>query len=407
MNARWRILAQIDLLHDYYADGKCPDFGMVPSAATAQRMSESRLLAKVVENKLLVLVPVDETGKPAVAVPSDLRLVFHLELANTGFLAVSNVDATALRSRRFHFSNVTGNAVGAGPGAVLNLSRPIPAYDNAAAYVPGDLVRSGLAMHENFQASTGQAPPNGAFWVARGTTQYASKADLIPFKTRIAEFTVATPARAFRILIHGLNPATNDYDLLLREQVVVTSALEAGTAVQADLSALPAGRYRLDINGEIFEAWFDDEAASRGSFGVIEILNHLPRTDVYSLVDAADQVREVTYAIRFANRRAYWKYVTTLRKVADIRPSADHALPSPFVSGSDNPALPSQKDWFQSLVPLPLSEAPGDNLFDLMLEGETRPAPKPDPRQPGMLTQTFHAPSGTYRDNICTIRLNQ
>jgi hypothetical protein len=408
MITRFRILAQVDFLHDYYAAGTCEDFAVAPSSDTAVRMAALRLRSKVVGSSLLILVPVDEAGKATAGLPPDLRLVFHLELTAPAFLTVSNVDATSLRTRRFHFTNLAANAVGAPPATVLNLTRTLDAYANAKAYVPGDQVRIGGDVFECVRAATGQAPnaPNTAFWAAKGSVQAASSQDLVPFKNQIANFTLLTAARAFRIRIFGLDPAAHAYTRLIREDVVSASALETSKEVQADLSALPPGRYRLDINGEIFEAWFDDEAAARGSFGVIEIFNHLPKTDAYSLVDAADKVREITYAIRFANRRAFWKYLTPLHRVGDIRPTADHTLPSPFTAGSNDPSQPAQKDFFLSDRPLPLSESRAENQFDLLIGSETRPAPKPDPRVPGMLTQIFDAPSQAYLDSLCTIRLN-
>lgn len=408
MITRYRILAQVDFLHEYYAGGKCEDFAIAPSSGTAARMAALRLRTKTSGNAFLVLVPVDDAGKPAAGLPPDLRLVFHLELGDPAFLAVTNVDADALRTRRFHFSNLAGNPVGAPPGTVLNLTRPLDLYDTAKAYVPGDQVRIGPAVFECVRAGTGQAPdaPNTAFWAAKGSVQAASRQDLVPCKGQVADFALSAPAQAFRIRIFGLDPAANAYTRLIREDVVTSSALEATREVQADLSALPPGRYRLDINGEIFEAWFDDEAAARGSFGVLEIFNHLPAADAYSMLDASGAVRETAYAIRFANRRAFWKYVTPLHRVGDIRPSADHTLPSPFTAGSNDPSQPAQKDFFLSNRPLPLFEAPTQNQFDLLIGSESRPAPKPDPRVPGMLTQIFDVPSQAYLDSLCTIRLN-
>jgi hypothetical protein len=124
-------------------------------------------------------------------------------------------------------------------------------------------------------------------------------------------------------------------------------------------------------------------------------------------VDASDLVREVTYTVKFANRRAFWKYITPLHKVNTILLSSDHLVPSPFQAGSEDPALPLRTDYFVSKTPLALSEMAGENLFDLIIGTESRPAPKPDPRLPGMLTQIWDSGSGIYLDSICTMRLNQ
>jgi hypothetical protein len=408
MISRYRILAQINLLHEYYRDGKCWDFRLVPSLETEKRLSDLRLRFKLVENQALVLIQVDEFGKPISAIPDDTRLTFYLELENPEFLTVSNVDVAALNSQRFHFTNLTGNTVGTAPTLVLNMSRTIDPYDNLKKYIPGNNVRIGTVIYECIKAGQGQLPgsPGSGFWIAKGTNQNVSQQDMVPFLNQVANFRLNVAASSFQVRIYALNSLTNVYDRLIRDEVVSGSAGDLTQDLQVDMTALPTGRYKLDINGQVFEAYFDNEAASRGAFGVIELFNHLPKTDAFSFVDISDIVREITYTLRFGTRLAYWKYVTPMHKVEEILLSSDHLQPSPFVAGSNNPALPLQKDFFVSKTPLALTEMATENLFDLIIGSESRPAPKPDPRMPGMLTQSFDIGSGTYLDSYCTMRLN-
>jgi len=407
MISRYRMLFQTSFLHDYFAQGTCEDFEIRPSQATLGLLTDYRLLFKVVGNKLLVLTRVDDEGKPAASILSDRKLVFYLDLKSTEFLIVTNVDA-ALRGGRLYFSNITQNLAGAGPNQVLNLTRAIAVFGPATNYRPGDLARVGTAVFECIRAGQGEAPdaPNSAFWISRGAVQYASSQDVIPLLPQVATFTLLAAASAFRVKVFGLNTATNVYDSLVREEVVTASALETTKQVQVNLAGLEPGRYRLDINGEVFEAYFDDQAAAAGIFGVVEIFLHLPDANPFSLQDGAGVVRETVYTVRFANRRAFWKYVTPLRKVENILISGDHSQPSLFTSGSTDPAQPARKDFFVSKQPLPLSEVASQNLFDLIIGSESRPAPKPDPRSPGMLTQTFDLATETYLDHFCNIRLN-
>jgi hypothetical protein len=408
MTSRYRILCHTSFLHDYFADGKCDDFDIHPSPATATRLENSQLLFKVVGNSFLVLVKVDESGKPASLIPSEGKLVFYLDLRSTEFLTVTNIDAAAMRARRLYFTNLNQNAVGAAPNEVLNLTRPIEAFAAARSYKPGELAQLGPTIFECIKAGQGQAPdaPNSDFWVSRGALQYASSQDAIPLLPRLANFTLQAAANAFRVKVFGLNPATNVHDNLMRDELITASAVETTSEVQVNLSSLEPGRYRLDINGEVFDAYFDDDALARGIFGVVEIFLHLPNTSPFSLLNATGVVREASYTVRFANRRAFWKYVTPLHKVQNILLSGAHNQPSPFTPGSNDPAQPAQKDFFISNRPLALSEVPAQNLFDLMIGSEARPAPKPDPRIPGILTQTFDAATQAYLDHICTIRLN-
>jgi len=407
MISRYRILFQTSFLHDYFTQGKCEDFDIRPSPATIGLLADYRLRFKVVGNNLLVLTKVDESGTPEAAILSDRKLVFYLDLKRTEFLIVTNVDV-GLGRGRLYFSNINQNLAGPPSSQVLNLTKAIEVFVPATNYRPGALVRVGTTVFECIKAGQGQAPdaPNSAFWISRGAVQYASSQDVIPLLPQVADFALLAAANAFRIKVFGLNTATNAYDSLVREEVVTASALETTTRVQVNLAALEPGRYRLDINGEVFEAYFDDEAAAQGTFGVVEIFLHLPDTNPFSLQNSSGGVRETLYTVRFANRRAFWKYVTPLRKVENILISGDHSQPSLFTSGSTDPAQPARKDFFVSKQPLPLSEVASQNLFDLIIGSESRPAPKPDPRSPGMLTQTFDLATETYLDHFCNIRLN-
>jgi hypothetical protein len=408
MISRYRILFQTSFLHDYFAQGKCEEFDFCPSQATIGSLADSRLLFKVVGNKFLVLTKVDEADKPAAAIPSDKKFVFYLDLKGTEFLIVTNVDASTLRGRRLYFSNLNQNLAGLPPSQVLNLTKAIEVFAPARNYRPGELAQVGTTVFECIQAGQGQAPdaPSSAFWISRGAVQYSSSQDVIPLLPQIANFTLLAAANAFRVKVFGLDTVTNVYDSLVRDEVVTASALETTREVQVNLAALQPGRYRLDINGEVFEAYFDDEAVARGIFGVVEVFLHLPDTNPFSLLNSSGVVRETPYTVRFANRRAFWKYITPLRKVENILINGDHNQPSPFTPGSNDPAQPTQKDFFVSKQPLPLSEVAAQNLFDLIIGSETRPAPKPDPSIPGMLTQTFDGATQTYLDHICNIRLN-
>ena len=409
MNTKYRILFEVDCLHEYYRGQVCRDFDIVPSAQTSALMSNSRLLSKVVEGRLVVLVRVQDDGKPATVIPTDAKLAFYLQLNNPEFLTVTNVDNSGLRGRRFYFTNLNQNQSGPALHPVFNVTTAVDGYDNAKTYFPGDFVDGGPGTtFESVKTGSGNDPsaPSPDFWISRGAVQYASKKDLLPFYSQIANLTVDTPASVFVIKTFTLNTSNNLYDKQIREEMVVLSTTETAKTVQADLRSLPPGRYRINVNGQDFHAYVDEEAVASSAFGVIEIFTHLAAGNAFSLLDASGVVKEIAYTVRFANRSAYWKYYTPLRKVQDILIAGAHDQPSPFVSGSNDPAVPAQKDFFVSKKPLLLSEKPAENLFDLMLGADFSPAPKPDPTLPGMLTQTFDNVSKTYQDFFCNIHVN-
>lgn len=404
MTGRWSILARIHILHDYHVDGICRSFDWTPSRTTAALLSSLRMRCRIVDHQLLVLVEVDAGGKPLVAIPPETRLVFGFGLADPAFIAFTNLDEDLLRSRRFHFTNLGGAAAVAPTVDSAPLPRSLPAWEVGRKYAPGAFVRHGGNTYECQRVSVGNTPdPAGtSLWVRKPQGHYATGRDLVPLRGMSVRYTLATAAPVHHVQVLGLDPAAGNYTKLLQDSMTEFCP-DPTSEVAVDLSAWPPGRYRVVIDGEAFESWHDHE--TEGVFGIVELFHHLPATNPFSLLDATGKVRGIAYTIRFANRRAYWKYLTPLHKVADIRPTVDHALASPFAAGSLDPTVPSRKDFFVSLDPLPLSEVAGTNAFDLLVGSDARPAPRPDPRRGGTLTRAFDPGLGVHTDTTFTIRL--
>jgi hypothetical protein len=401
--ARYRILLQIELRHEFYRDGGCPDLDARPSRSTADLLRRLGLLWKVVDDSMLVLARVDEDGKPERELPANAKFTFYLNPADALFMNVTNVDNARLRGERFLFGNLAANAV----GTELNLSARIPAYDAARAYLPGDLASLGAAdVYECIKAGQGQTPsaPGSAFWASRAQVQYVSAADLIPFRSSASEFKLAVPANAFEVQVLGLDAATGLYTVPVREARIIVSALETQDSVKPDLSGLPSGRYRIRINGQVFDAYLDDEAVDASAFAAVEIFNHLAGADPYSLLDAAGKAKQTRFRIRFANRLAYWKYLTPDHKVTTILNSG--AAPGDASPFQPDPATPGLIDTFTSLRPLPLTQDPARNRFDLHLQGDVQSAPRPNLVSVGAVRQAFDPATQTWRDFFCDIHLN-
>src|SRR4051794_4659231 len=127
MTSRYRILVQTTFLHDYFAHGRCEYFNIRPSVETVALLAGYRLLVRVAGNRLVILTKVDELGRPAAAILSARKLVFYLDLNNSEFLVVTNLD-TALRSGRLYFSNLNQNLAGPSSTQVLDLTRDIDVF---------------------------------------------------------------------------------------------------------------------------------------------------------------------------------------------------------------------------------------------------------------------------------------
>ena len=366
------------------------------------------MLCKIIGNKLVVLVKVQTDAgnedKPTISIAPETKFLFYLSLNQPVFTTITNLDIDRLQlSQRYYFTNLNQNKA----GTSLHLSQKIAAYNNTATYGPGDLTDNGSGtIFECIQHTTGgNNTGNASYWFQRGTEQYVSSADMMPFIPTGYRFQTTTAGTSFFITAFGFNITNNQYD----RPVFITKNKFASdqptTNVQVDLSELVPGRYKIIINTDVFDVFVDDAVISGAAFGVIEIFSHLPAGD-FSLLDASGKVKDVLsgstmqwlrYQVRFANRLAFWKYVTPRQGVKGIK---DKTNTYQFVQ---SPPLPAAPDFFQSNLPIPIKESPA--LYDVELNNpisnEPPAAPNPDPNVTGMLSRTE-----PNKDYYCTIYLN-
>ena len=83
MNLRAKTLLSVDVTHAYYASG-CTDLDFVVPPATAALLRAARMLARVVDGRLVVLYEADDAGAPRVDI-SGQALLFGLRLLNPYF----------------------------------------------------------------------------------------------------------------------------------------------------------------------------------------------------------------------------------------------------------------------------------------------------------------------------------
>ncbi len=139
MITTYKILFMVELLHDFYKNGQCTDFRIVPSAETALLLRNCKAFHKMIGNKLVVLIKTDTGGKPFIQPATTDKFTFYLELMKPLFITVSNIDETLLSTKRFYFSNLSANKVVVAPGNELfYVSQPITAYAAATNYKPGE-----------------------------------------------------------------------------------------------------------------------------------------------------------------------------------------------------------------------------------------------------------------------------
>ncbi len=418
MTTAYKILFAIDLQNEYYANGKCTDISIVPSAETSLLLKNRQMLYKMVGNKFVVLVKVQDStagvdaGKPFVSLSTDEKFIFFLQLEKPVFTTITNIDFDLFAGRRFYFSNIFETKV----GTSLHLSASVDLYNNAANYKPGDMVSAGTpAVFECIKSTTGNNTGNNSFWVNRGENVFSTKKDMYPFITRVTNFKAKTAATVFNIKIFAFNPVSKLYDSEVKiENNIITAGNVATNNVQVNMQNLPNARYVIKINDEDHESGTDaagnpipfylsDEVVNSNYFGVVEILNHNATDPSFSLLDATGKVKDtldgmgkstwLNYIIQFAGKMATWKYIARTGKIISIE---DGTAAYVFTKTTVD-----QQDIFESNIPIRLSEKPV--MFDLLLtnavSSQPPPAPNPDPQVTGSISRT-------NTDYYCTIYLN-
>lgn len=421
MTTVYKILFAINLQHDYYADGKCPDIRVIPSSETVELLKNRQMLVKMVGNKCIVLIKVKDknsgpdTDKPFVPINKDEKFVFFLQLDRPVFTTITNIDNDLFGGRRFYFSNIFETSINAG----LYLSAPIDVYDNTVQYNPGDMVNAGAEkVAECIKVTTGSAPPGegySSFWFGHGQKTFATKKDMYSFLPGISNFTAKTAAIVFDIKVFAFNPATKSFD---KEVKIKGNSISVGNIptknVQVNMKNLPDGRYVIKINGEDPENatdvsgqpipfYLSDDMAFGSYLGVVEIFNFEGTDPDFSLLDGNGKVKDVidvngkstwlNYIIQFAGKMATWKYLASTGKIISID---DETNVIDF-----NKTTIDQQDVFQSNFPIKMSEKP--LLFDLQL---VQPVSKDPPRAPNPDPQVSGLISRINSDYFCTIYLN-
>jgi hypothetical protein len=342
MTTTYSILATVTLQHDYYADGRCSDFELVPSEATAKALKGAAILTKTIGNTLILLVKLNDTEATYIDLPADMKLTFYLQLNNTSFVNYTNVPYQS--GSVFYFTNLYQTKV----GSTLYLNKRVPAFSNASSYVIGDMVLSGANVFEAIKPVSAGAHATGdtAFWFQRSGEQYVHSGDALRLIDGI--LTVETAAASvFNIDIFSLNPTTQNYDVAVgpTQQQLFTQNVKA---IMLDLHELTPAKYRVVVNG-VEQYVYVDRAASYGRvFGILELYNRYPTTDDFGLLDGDKKPKGLDHVIRFPNRLAIWKYITRTTTVTGIE---NTAAPGSFVAAP----LPRQ---FVSVVPMLLKQQP-------------------------------------------------
>ncbi len=345
MNLKYAIVFMVQILNDYYTDLQCADLDITPTDDTVAILNGQRMLYKTIGNNFVVLVKVDDSGKPFIALDPTVKLRFNIGINNTDFINYTNINYRPLTQGKYYFTNINQTTL----NTVLYLSAAVSLYKNTNTYSIGDLAADG--SNNVYEAIKGSSKTNKhaltdtAYWRNKGIAQYVNGNDAIAFTGSNCIITTAS-ASDFTIKIYGLTTATSAYTTLLA--TTTQNFPIAQTSVAVDLTGMTYGKYRISVNGVDTFVYYDEVAVKQNNAGIIEIFNYLPVANDFALFDTSGVPKQKTFTVRFANRSAIWKYIT---RTTDITAIKDTTAAYKF-----NTVAASKV--FTSDVPIPFSDHP-------------------------------------------------
>jgi len=382
MKLNYKTIFNIELLHDYYANGKCSDFNLVPSPDCEELLRAQGMIVQQISDNSLIVMAREGFSANTCFIPLNKSSVlrFYMKLKPGRFINYTNIEWIPVTGQRFYFNNRADNK----RGSVLNLSKPVADYADTITYVPGMLAKD-AATKEVYEAMKGSSNTDkhgltgpGNFWSKFGDIQYATAAgDLLNCCGSSFFFNIT--GINFSIEIFRLNKTLGTFTTpAFPESPVQTMRFDKQVdGVAVDMSGLEKGRYEIKVNGITKAVYYDPSLLSNEICGVVEIFCDLDGADDYAFATEALPVPPETqpvftikarnYTIRFANRRTLWKYIAKTANLTAIEDTnADPAKRFSFaVTGME----------FISDKPVPFTEKPIRLFKPHFVTGPSDPPP--------------------------------
>jgi hypothetical protein len=265
------------------------------------------------------------------------------------FFNYTNLPFTYTAGKIYHFTNRNNN----GSNGKNFLSLPTP-YNNTATYKPGDLATNvSGTVFEAIRTSTGVPPPADNVlsdsWIqvdpATGRNRYMSEADAVQWLPSRSTYHFTADQSSANIQVWGYDLVARDYTHSVLTQTI--SFTHPTRAFTLDLTGLPPGRYKMNINGQEGGIYLNDELIGADAFAVIEIFQESSLPATCQLLDGSNNLKSPLYSLYFLNRSTIWKYIFAKGIITGL---TDNASVYQFAIGSP----PS--GTAVSLKPIPLNE---------------------------------------------------
>ncbi len=85
-------LLELNLIHGYYFDGRCPDFQITPTSTTQRLLKNHRCILRTAPNGIRILTHVTEQNTPLIPLSDGVTFAFQLQLQNSDFPLFTNLD---------------------------------------------------------------------------------------------------------------------------------------------------------------------------------------------------------------------------------------------------------------------------------------------------------------------------
>jgi hypothetical protein len=114
-------LFALRIKHTYYADTRCRDFQIEPTAETERFLQNQRCTMKPLPDGIQVITPLDAKGESLISMPANATFAFRLRLANpdlplfTDISGITSKPAPLFTNEGLKLNNSGG--LGAGPGS--------------------------------------------------------------------------------------------------------------------------------------------------------------------------------------------------------------------------------------------------------------------------------------------------
>ncbi len=346
-NIKYEVLCIVELQHEYYTHEKFTEFYLQPSSATTLLMRQCGLLSKQIDNKLYLLVQVEQLC-PKRPLDNPICWSFYIFAKNDYFTNFTNIRLDSFRKHIYHFSNLNDNK----QDSSLYLTRPTATYQKKYPYQLGDWVQTSDSKYwEAISPNPQQTPKQDSNeWQPRHTTApCASFQDRIPLlkTTEILHQTEQSYLSVGKDTIKHTQPA-----------------------VYPQIKNRP-GLYQSPQNTDTPWQYIDDIAWQSSPLAVVDIHHHPANNSAYALLNKEGQLQTPHYFIRFASRSTLWRYLIHNQTADTLQ---DKSKQHQFAKINDRE--------FVSQKPIPLSQEPIRSLMlQIPIFGNVSPLPNPGIQQ--------------------------